>query len=909
MRALTAAQQAVWDSGNQAEFVRVFIKDGGGTWRDLTTYPGFNAVKTVTWAEQVDGPHMTCDFVLLREQHKLSLAPFVETSALNKGFDPTAGAVPLLKRNREVKVETAIVAMDRQPGAGDWVEKFTGRVDTINTTGDIRVGCRGKGGRLAQQFIKTELVYSHATVGVPAVAVPLRIWEPQMAVALNSYMLPASRGTPDPGFNKFFKCSQAGTTGTSEPVWTTGANQSDGTAKWDYVAAPTVAGTPVEQVMQNILDDHKAASDAAVTLYVPSSPGWAIKQFIQKREFVLDAVSALAKQIGWDVRYKWRTGTAQFEFTLYEPDRAAGTTHFTFGTGDYENPTKLSQDIAEIRNAWRLIYSDAGDLWPGGQPKRKVIEVSDATSIAENGELWAEIQEDSASNIDSSTEATKLVNAALSDCKEPTADMSVVLTRGFPWVEINDVYAFAANNLHFTSTQTLAVTGWSQSFEAGRLKTTLNLRGKPTIGAATWLERSVHPHVIPKEVPPLQQHFNGVGTAVLAVSQTVGGLVIAASQDQDKSRVTEDELEIHISTTNGFTPDGSSLRGVVRGNSPVVSINDMVPGKTQYAKAVPRSHHKGKIIRGQPSVQKTLAAGRAGAGHLDSLIMTKGPLNGKFQTALDDLTSFPPDHWFVTSGLWGSTREIYYGSDTTNGRYITFRSIAASGTFRSSAWAIPRGVTSAMMIASVRPHGTLTAGRGFKFSYEFFAEETLTTAVGSTQVATAAYNLVGDNVWTEYAATISVPAGANFVRVSAEKESASSAFGWDLGGLYFEPQIPLIVDAWTAVNANGGAAPAFASANWGNNGGGWMPAGFFKGPDGVVHVRGLVKVITGTLTNPIWTFPTGYIPTAGTHQWPLRCGDGTLSYLSLGTNGQLNFGGTLAQGQAAFMTEFSFDTR
>ncbi len=30
---------------------------------------------------------------------------------------------------------------------------------------------------------------------------------------------------------------------------------------------------------------------------------------------------------------------------------------------------------------------------------------------------------------------------------------------------------------------------------------------------------------------------------------------------------------------------------------------------------------------------------------------------------------------------------------------------------------------------------------------------------------------------------------------------------------------------------------------------------------------------------------------------------------SLGTNGILNFGGTLAQGQAGFMTEFSFDTR
>lgn len=627
MRTITADQQGVLNADSQSDHLRVWIKDSGGTFRDLTTYPGFNAVKSATWSDKVDSPHVTADITLIRELHKLSLAPLMTNSALNRGFNPSASYAALIALNREVKIEVAVVPMGRTPGAVDWMEVFRGRIDDFDqasSSGEVKISCRDLGGRLAQQYIKTELVYAYAQDG--ANYVPLRVWEPQMVVVINqTYCLPASRGSSEPGNNKFFKCSQSGTTGTSEPTWTTGTNIADGTAKWNYVGAPTAAGVPVQNVMQNILDDHKAASDTAVTLYTPTSPGWAIKQFIQKREFVLGAISSLAKQIGWEVKYRWRSGTSQFELTFSQPNRSSPSVNYSFAPSEYADPTRLGVNISEIRNAWRIIYSDSSDLWPDGQPKRKVIEVSDASSIAKYGELWAEIQEDSASNIDTTAEATTLVNAALSDCKEPTAELAVDLIRGFPWVETNDYYTFQANGLHFDNAQSLAVTGWTQTYEGGRLKTSLTLRGQPSLGAMVWIAATVHPMIPIPYTPPPIQHFNGRETPAIVLSPEVGGVLGLVVDTIDRSHLDQ-EVEIHIYTTPGTPLTSSTLKTVITGRS--FSVGDLTPGATYRMRSVPRWLGKGgRTVRGQPSPEQTFIAGRASTAHLEDLAVTTAKLN------------------------------------------------------------------------------------------------------------------------------------------------------------------------------------------------------------------------------------------------------------------------------------------
>jgi hypothetical protein len=98
MRAITAAQQGVLDAGNQAEWVRVQVKDAGGTWRDLTTYPGFNALKSITWTEQIDSPQATFDCELFRELYAFNLSP------VRRGLAGQQGLRPRRQRSRRCSI-------------------------------------------------------------------------------------------------------------------------------------------------------------------------------------------------------------------------------------------------------------------------------------------------------------------------------------------------------------------------------------------------------------------------------------------------------------------------------------------------------------------------------------------------------------------------------------------------------------------------------------------------------------------------------------------------------------------------------------------------------------------------------------------------------------------------------------
>ena len=690
MRAITTAQQAVIDSGVQGEHIRVSVKDSGGTFRILNDYPGFNAVKSVQWKESISDPHATCEITLHRELYALSLAPMMQDSALNRAFNPSASYAPLLALTREVKVEVAIVPMDVAPASGDWMEVFRGRIDSLDAAKgyDLSISCRALSGRLAQQFIKTERVYSFAAVSGTSVA--LRIWAPQTHYVAGEYLIPATRGSDDPGYNKFFVCDTTGDSGTDEPSWSTGTNITDGTTQWDYVGTPTTSGNPVEQIIQNILDDNRLSGDPAVTLYTPVSPGWSINEFLQQREFTLDAIRNLAQQIGWDIRYKWRSGTSQFELTLYEPDRSSPSVVYTFGPDDYNDLDRLGVSISEIRNSWRVIYSDRSDLWPDGSPKRKVIDVADSASITKYGELWAEIQEDEASQIDSSTEATTLANAALSDCSEPTAEMGVSLKQGFPWIELNDYISFTSNGKQFSTTQSLAVTTWSHSYENGKLKTKLDLRGKPTIGAVNHVKKSLHPKIPPKTVAHRMQDFPSQSTAIADLVAIVGGVKAKTVITPDKNSLVE-EYEHHVYTSPGSSLDDTTIKALTKSRE--FEIADLIPGKTYYHRMVSRTKNANKLVRGQPTTEKTIVAGRAQTAHLEgSPAWGRQPLNGGFETRTDPAGM--PDHWVH---LGGDPPIIYEGSGTdpaSGSRHISISCDGSPTELRSAIFQVAPGTYS-----------------------------------------------------------------------------------------------------------------------------------------------------------------------------------------------------------------------
>lgn len=694
MRTITAAQEAVLASGVQSEHVRVLVEDAGAELRDLSDYPGFNATTAVSWRERVADEHASCELQVKREFFQLNMAPLMANSALNRSFDPGATYAPFLALNRQVVVQVAIVPIDAKPETGDWMTVFHGRIDNIDAASgpDISISCRALSGRLAQQFIKTERVYSFASVDSHSVS--LRIWAPQIDVKSGEYLVPATRGEDDPGYQKFFKCTTDGTTGTSEPTWSTGTGITDGTTEWDYEGTTSSAGNPVEEIMQNLLDDHRGPGDEFVMLVTPTSPLWDIKEYLQQRQPTWTALRALATQIGWDLRYKWSDSEEEFQLTFYDPDREVSSPMFTFGPNDYGTPDRLAIDISEIRNSCRVIYSDALDLWPDSIPKRKVVEISNLESIVKYGELFCEMQEEDTSQIDSVTEASRLANACLSDCAEPTAELSVPLMRAFPWFEVNDFVRFGANATHFDADQDLAVVGWQQTFENGRLRTRVECRGKPTIGANRYISRSSHPAIPKKGKGHQLQDLGNSKTPKVNIKSAIGGTAIELTGLLVDKNSQPQEYEHHVYTVSGASLDGSTLYTTTKARD--LTIADLVPGEEYFHRVVVKGTNAERPFRSEPTVEKSFTAGRAATAHLDAEPeWGRRPLNGGFETRTNPDPNAVPDHWNVIDGdppfvvetdSRSGNRALRLSPDGGDFHTLSDRFVVTPGTYCASWW-------------------------------------------------------------------------------------------------------------------------------------------------------------------------------------------------------------------------------
>jgi hypothetical protein len=894
MRTPTTSQQAILNGSTQSDWVRVKVKDAGGTFRDLTTYPGFNAVKAVHWREKIEDPHMTASITLARELYKLSLSPFVAGSALNKGWGSSANQ--LLALNREIVIEVAIVAADKQPGTGDWWTVFYGKIDTLDAASgyDIEITARDLAGRMAQQFIKTEKVWAYFDDGGDPIG--LKIWEPGMVVAAGLCILPASRGDDDSGKDKVLFCSQAGTTGSTEPTWTTGANQVDGSAKWDYFAPPVTTGYDVQTIIQKIAWDNAAAGDDLFSLSTPVSPGWAITQFLQSRSFVLEACRALSSQIGWDLRFLFGAATPSVSptaptWTLYQPVRSAPSVAFTFQPSDYGAPTKLALDIALIRNAWRVIYADKASLWPDGTPKRKVIEVSDSASIAKYGELWAEIVEDENSNIDSSTEATTLANAALSDCKEPTAEFSVPLMRAFPWAQLNDYYTFKADGVRSDSDLSLAVTAIDHSCQIGddgkgRIHTKLDCRGLPTAGAKVHLDKTAHPNKETKQKNAGGSHkftqFQAPKTGAVNYLDTIGGTKVQIVVPNDGKAALLEEYEIHVSTSPGFTPDSSTLVGLTKGRE--LPLTNLEPGTTYYGQSVPRWYNASRLIRGTPSKEKSFVAGRAKTGHIESgIALGDYPLNGGFETRFN--AGSLPDHWSLYSGAYSTNVEVMEDGNGLSGkRYVRLK----NGGIRSA-------------IYPMLQEANESSRRGSIYRFHWWRKSGSGVTGGTTYSALIRLLNYQDSEVVILTVSSTIPADTKlshwvreelFVRLREGDASARSLQLILSGGSTTanrqididEVRCQYLGTAWieigdtTYFTENYEAVPGFTNS-WVNDVG---TCAFRKDQFGIVHLKGSMK--NGTVGAAAFTLPVGFRPKSQ-KRWAAATGFGGMAELQVNTNG------------------------
>lgn len=843
MRSMSAADVARYANGFFR--ARVEVKDAGGTWRDLTTLPTFNAIRSVSWGEDVDSPGMTADVTFFRNLDAISLSPLHETSPINRTtpFDAGGSFSALLAVNRQLRISYALLA-DESETPSAWTTAFDGVISKWSLPDDeaITVECRGQYAELQDRLFEEEFVFAHAT-GLPFLA--WRVFTPNTAYALDDRLLPT-----DPKANgKFYKCTTAGTSGATEPTWPGSGTVSSGTAVFTYegTTSPT-AGVPVQDVMTGmatvILPSGTARfgdpTDGEVRVVALTSPGWNINVFQVRRDNVWNELEALAQQIGWDFRWKWDPAQADFRLQIYDPNRSKTTPDFVFEFGQkgLHEYRSVAVDVANIRNVIAVVYSDAGDLDPQQRPKRKKVTVTDATSITAYGRRYMEVGEASSSNIDSAAEALTMANAMLSDLAQPVADLEATV-RFFPWVELTDLYGFPADGRRFTSQQNLAVTGYRHSIEAGSGSTDLQVRGKPSSGDRRWAQ-------IATPANPGDNHrliSKGVGGATtVAVTSNPRGAQIQIGEPSPIIKALPREIELHVSATSGFTPSSGTVKGY--GRQQQFDVAGLKPGQIYYSKHVSFSYNSERPVRSEPSEETSFVAGYVEPADLNpERVAQPLPPNGSFEGWFTDDT-VPPDHWEADTGTWADWLRETTAAD---GAYsIRARNTGSSvrAELRSKWFPVSPGHGYAID-AQLQKVGA--SDGDFRLSVEWgdsakasISTDTFTTSTNGLSSFTSTN--------TEH---VVAPSTARFARVKV---------GRNVSGTY-EFRVDAVSLRDVGQELRSVTTEGTFGTDWGDYGGGFQLVEFWRDNAGRVHLRGLALKTTDAIAGDIiFTLPVGYRP-------------------------------------------------
>lgn len=239
----------------------------------------------------------------------------------------------------------------------------------------------------------------------------------------------------------------------------------------------TTGGTPLETVIQSILDDW---SQTTPTLWTPTSPAFSITPGWWQGITLRDALTRLTALRGWAVQEVYDDSTAAWRLRLADPDRSRATIDWTFAPQDCFDVQRAAISRTQVRNVIRVTYFDSnGDF--------QEYTASDAASIARYGRRFMQINEPVDSPIDTPAEAQVMAEAALEDLKEPDLEFDPEMRFFWP-AQLGDRYRFGANDLHFNNDQDLAVLGITHRIRPNApWSTTFRTHGRPVGYRHHWL--------------------------------------------------------------------------------------------------------------------------------------------------------------------------------------------------------------------------------------------------------------------------------------------------------------------------------------------------------------------------------------------------------------------------------------
>lgn len=263
-------------------------------------------------------------------------------------------------------------------------------------------------------------------------------------------------------------------------------------------------GTPVEYVMQQMLDDNEKAGDWG--LRVLGTPDWQIRTYEQLKMVPLaEAQTSLAQSFGWVVRWWRHDDTAAFCWTLLHINPNKTLPDFTFQAGEHFRIDAHGISDKDVKNDILVSWYDGDDY------REKLY--SDLASQQKFGVLPGEINEGTSSAIDTEAEADRLGEAALAALADPLIEG----TRAIPYtprIRLGDLIRFHAWSKVHTQPVDMAVVAWRHeiSMQGTKLtaRTVVDLRGRPTGMHKRWLRSLVG---AAEEGQPPVLHVDVGGTA------------------------------------------------------------------------------------------------------------------------------------------------------------------------------------------------------------------------------------------------------------------------------------------------------------------------------------------------------------------------------------------------------------
>jgi hypothetical protein len=420
----------------------------------------------------------------------------------------------------------------------------------------------------------------------------------------------------------------------------------------------------LEVVLQEIIDDWVASPP---TLEVPVTPSYLIGDFVATKQSVAKQLILLVDQIGWRIKYLWDEGASEFQLKLVEPQRTKTSSDFTFGQADYYDITQLGVNIAGVRNAITIFYPDASDLDSEGTPISKPVTSESPTSIALYGRRWMGITEKATSIIDTDAEAEAMADAIVNDLKFPIME-KIVTMPFFAFVELDDLYTFNANDVHYSEDQSFSVIGYRHFFSETEIRTELRMKeGSPIGRFATWYDLSAAPGN-----GPLQEDLiPGIGD--VTYTPTYAGGILNWTNNVPNGSKTNKNVESNLTyevyvTIPGGIPSATDLIGVTKSHTFQFNArtDNLIPVNEELDFHVRvRTKTGASAVSTVPNVL-CLPVGTAGMNRYSTAFVDGMHFNFNEQTKG---TNYPPDGWAMETGAWATDANLDDG--TTFGGGVT----------------------------------------------------------------------------------------------------------------------------------------------------------------------------------------------------------------------------------------------